>query len=167
MYCINRIYGGSGIHMKTIEKLNSGDFIKIDLFGKEKKVEVFSAGDNRFDENGNYKKDGFALNDEEMACLNWFIANVNIADYKKEITEYCNERYDMISDTQITEADLENEVDIFAIAINISTITQSKDGFVYPEISFYGDCECDLEQGICIGFRDKKFLGIHGQYWTL
>lgn len=153
--------------MKTIQNLNSGDFITIDLFGKEEKVEVFSTGDNRFDENGNYKDDGFSLNDKEIACLNWFILNVNIDDYRKEITEYCNERYAMISDTQITEADLEDEIDIFAIAINISSITQSKDGHVYPEISFYGDCECDPEHGICIGFRDKKFLGIESQDWTL
>ena len=55
--------------MKTIESLNNGDFIFIDLFGKEEKVTVFSAGDNKYDENGNYKKDGFALSEEEIACL--------------------------------------------------------------------------------------------------
>ena len=53
------------------------------------------------------------------------------------------------------------------IAINISEITQSVYGDVYPEISFYGDCECDPEHGICIGFQDKKFLGIASQDWTL
>lgn len=153
--------------METIQNLKNGDFITIDLFGKETEVEVFSTGDNRFDEDGNYKEDGFALDDQEISCLNWFIANVNIADYKKEITKYCNEQYEIISEKQITEADLENEIDIFAIAINISTIWQSKDGFVYPEISFYGTCECDEEHGICIGFRDKHFLGIHSQDWTL
>ncbi|MDE6927016.1 MAG: hypothetical protein K2O97_10660 [Acetatifactor sp.] len=26
---------------------------------------------------------------------------------------------------------------------------------------------CDEEHGICIGFRDKKFLGIESQDWTL
>ena len=67
----------------------------------------------------------------------------------------------------ITENDLENEIDIFAIAINISELTQSLNGFVYPEISFFGNCECEPEHGICIGFRDKKFLGIQYQDWTL
>ncbi len=153
--------------MKTIEKLNSGDIIKIDLFGKEEKVEVFSAGDNQFDENGNYKDEGFALNDEEIACLNWFIENVKIEDYRHAITEYCNEQYDAIGGDRIEESDLENEISIFAVAINISEITQSKDGFVYPEISFFGDCECDPELGICIGFRDKKFIGVYSQDWTL
>ncbi len=153
--------------MKTIEKLNSGDSIVIDLFGKEKEVEVFSAGDNQFDENGDYKDEGFALNDEEIACLNWFIENVKIEDYKQAITQYCNEQYDVIGGKHIEESDIEDEIGIFAIAINISEITKSRDGFVYPEISFYGDCECDPEHGICIGFRDKKFLGIGAQDWTL
>lgn len=153
--------------MKTIEKLNSGDYIKIDLFGKEENVEVFSTGHNQFDEDGNYKDDGFALNDEEIACLNWFIENVKIEDYRQVITQYCNEQYDAIGGEQIAETDLENEISIWGIAINISEITQSKDGFVYPEISFIGDCECDPEHGICIGFRDKNFLGIESQDWTL
>ena len=40
-----------------IQSLNSGDFITVNLFGKEKTIEVFSAGDNKFDENGNYNDD--------------------------------------------------------------------------------------------------------------
>lgn len=153
--------------MELITNLNDSDEITINLFGKEESVMVFSTGDNRYDEDGDYKEDGFPLNNEELECLNWFIANIDICDYKKEITEYCNERYAMIGDKQITEADLENEISIYSIAINIGGVVQSYDGFVYPEISFYGDCECDPEHGICIGFRDKKYLGINSQDWTL
>ncbi len=153
--------------MELITSLNDNDEITINLFGKEESVMVFSTGDNRYDEDGDDKEDGFPLNNEELECLNWFIANIDICDYKKEITEYCNKRYAMIGDKQITEADLEDEVSIYAIAINIGGVVQSYDGFVYPEISFYGDCECDPEHGICIGFRDKKYLGIHSQDWTL
>lgn len=153
--------------MKRIEKLNNGDFITIELFGREEKVEVFSAGDNQFDENGDYKEDGFALTNDEISCLNWFVENVRIEDYRHAILQYCNEQYEAIGGEQITEEEIENEVSIFAVAVNISEITQSKDGYVYPEISFYGDCECDPEHGICIGFRDKKFLGISAQEWTL
>lgn len=153
--------------MELITSLNDNDEITINLFGKEESVTVFSTGDNRYDEDGDDKEDGFPLNNEELECLNWFIANIDICDYKKEITEYCNERYAMIGDKQITEADLEDEVSIYAIAINIGGVVQSYDGFVYPEISFYGDCECDPEHGICIGFRDKKYLGIESQDWTL
>jgi hypothetical protein len=156
-----------GIYMELITSLNDNDEITINLFGKEESVMVFSTGDNRYDEDGDDKEDGFPLNNEELECLNWFIANIDICDYKKEITEYCNKRYAMIGDKQITEADLEDEVSIYAIAINIGGVVQSYDGFVYPEISFYGDCECDPEHGICIGFRDKKYLGIESQDWTL
>ena len=153
--------------MELITSLNDNDEITINLFGKEESVMVFSTGDNRYDEDGDDKEDGFPLSNEELECLNWFIANIDICDYKKEITEYCNKRYAMIGDKQITEADLEAEVSIYAIAINIGGVVQSYDGFVYPEISFYGDCECDPEHGICIGFRDKKYLGIESQDWTL
>ena len=62
---------------------------------------------------------------------------------------------------------LQDKIDIFAIVINISETTQSLNGFVYPEISFFRNCECEPEHGICIGFRDKKFLGIQYQDWTL
>ena len=59
----NIIQGGRSMN-KAIEKLNSGDLIVIDLFGKEEEVEVFSTGDNQFDENGEYKEEGFALTGE-------------------------------------------------------------------------------------------------------
>lgn len=153
-----------------IKNLNNEDEITIMLFGKEKKVKVFSTGDNQYDEEGDYKPDYFDLSEEEIECLNWFIENVNINDYKKEITEYCNEQYEMTGeeDDKITEEDVEDEVDITSIAINISEITQSEDGEeIYPEIAFYGDCKCDIENGICIGFRDRKFLGISSQDWIL
>ena len=153
--------------MTEIKELKSEDYITIRLFDKEEKVMVISTGDNKFDEEGDYKDFGFDLNVEEIECLNWFINNINISDYKKEITAYCNEQYEMIGDKQITEEDLEKEVFISSIAVNICEITQAYDGFVYPEISFLGECECDPEHGICIGFRDKKFLGIHSQDWTL
>lgn len=153
--------------MEKILQLNSDDYVTIPLFTGEEKVKVFSTGDNCFTEDGDYKEDGFALNEAELEVLNWFLECVNINDYRKEITDYCNERYEMIGDKVITEEDLTDEVGIFAIAINVTTLFQSNDGFLYPEISFYGDCECDPEHGICIGFRDRKFLGIYAQDWTL
>ena len=108
------------------------------------------------------------MSEEEIACLNWFIENVNIEDYRQEIADYCNDEYDAVGrKKRVTAETVEKEIKIYSIAVNISKITQSKDGFVYPEISFYGDCKCDPEHGICIGFRDKKFLGIEEQGWTL
>ena len=149
-----------------IKELNNNDRIKINLFGVQKEVRVFSTGDNKF-EDGKYKKDAFKLSDEEIECLNWFINNVNIEEYKAEIVEYCNSRYSEWSYTKITEKDIEQEIDITAIAINITKNWKSKAGYIYPEISFYGECNCDVEHGICIAFRDKKFLGIDSQDWTL
>ena len=33
--------------------------------------------------------------------------------------------------------------------------------------TIYGNCKCDSEHGICISFRDRKFLGIESQDRTL
>lgn len=147
--------------------IKNNDEIEIVMFGKKKIVNVFSTGDNQFDEDGNYKKDDFELNEMEIKCLNWFISNIKIDDYKNEILNYCNDEYRAIGANQITLEDVENEINIYAIAINITEHWKSKNGLVYPEISFYGDCKCDPEHGICIGFRDGKFLGIKSQDWTL
>lgn len=140
----------------AIEKLDSGEHIKVRLFGKEKEVEVFLT-----------EYDRKSLSDEEIACLNWLVENVDLSDYRKEITAWCNEQYNICCETVIREEDLESELDIFAIAVNVTGLPQSNSGFVYPEISFFGDCKCDEEHGICIGFRDRKFLGVDFQDWTL
>ena len=74
--------------MNPITKLNSGDYITIPLFCGEEEVEVFCTGDNQFDDEGDYKEDDFPLIQAELDCLNWFLENININDYKKEITAY-------------------------------------------------------------------------------
>jgi len=143
--------------MKRIQTLNNGDSITINLFGKEQEIEVICTGDNQFNETGDYKEEGFAFNEAEISCLNWFLKNIDIADYKKEIVTYCNEQYDDIGDKQITEDDLENEVYISAIAINISKITQSIDGHLYPEISFLETVNVTLSMGFVLGFEIRNF----------
>lgn len=67
--------------------------IKINMFGKEKEVKVFCIGDNQFDESGNYKNYDFELTSEELEMLNWFINNIKIEDYKKQIVDYRNGQY--------------------------------------------------------------------------
>lgn len=61
---------------------------------QRKTIKVFSTKDNPFNKNGNYKLESFALSEEGVAYVNWFVENIDIADYKKEITAYCNEQYD-------------------------------------------------------------------------
>lgn len=157
----------AGKEHTKITTLKNDEEITFNMFCKPKKLRVFSTGDNKFDEDGDYKEDGFDLSKEEIELLNWFIENIKIEDYADEIIDHCNYEYSQIGDGDETVTDLEDELDIYAIAINITEVWKSKDGYVYPEISFYGDCKYDPEHGICIGFRDKKFLGIAGQDWTL
>lgn len=149
--------------------LKNGDLINIKLFGKEKQVEVICTGDNQFDKNGNYKKDGFLFTEKEIDLLKWLVSEINIEDYSDDIKKYCIVLYQdmsMESDEDFS-FDISEEIDITSIAINVSDISESNDGLVYPEISFYGSCLCDFDNGICIGFRDKKFIGVRGQDWTL
>lgn len=159
--------------IENYSKMCNNDVIKINMFGKEKELTVFCTGNNKFDENGNYKNYDFELTNEELDVLNWFINNIKIEDYKQQIVDYCNEVYsswqysDGTHEEPIGLDDVEDEINITCIAINVTDHWKSNDGFVYPEISFYGECRCDEEHGICIGFRDKKFLGINSQDWTL
>ena len=37
--------------------------------------------------------DDFELTSEELEMLNWFINNIKIEDYKKQIVDYCNGQY--------------------------------------------------------------------------
>lgn len=54
--------------------------------------------------------------------------------------EYDNFKLQTQLEKQLAETQKQIEISIFAVAVNISEITRSKDGFVYLEISFFGDC---------------------------
>ena len=58
---------------------------------------------------------------------------------------------------------MEKEIDIWGIAINVR---KGVNNFEIPEISLLGECKCDEEHGMCIGFRNKQFIGIDQQNWT-
>jgi hypothetical protein len=153
-------------HMNAtnIEELCNEDLIFVNIFGKSKKVKVLLTGDNCYDESGNYKYDKFKLNKKEIDVLKWLLKNVDIDNYKKQILDYCNNEY---SDKKINLEDITNEVNINTIVINVTKKWKAKDGTIYPEIAFLGDCKCDEEHGICIGFRDEKYIGIKSQDWIL
>ena len=151
-----------------LEAWNSGDHLTIRVFGKETEVSVFSLGDSRFDENGDYREEGFPLNREELDCLNWFLEHTDISDCRKEIAAYCNELYAGTGRSPVAESDLERESQIIGIAVNISEITQSGDGsLIYPPVSFTGECQCEPWHGIGIGFPDQRFLDSQAQDWLL
>ena len=150
----------------NITKLKDSQKISFTIFGQEKSLNVFSSGDSRFDEDGNYK-DEVEFNQQELNLLNWLLNNIKLEDYIQEITDYCNDRYQEISDIKINKENISKEVSITSIAISVRENFKSYDSSEYPEISFYGECQCDEEHGICIGFRDKNLLGIHSQDWVL
>lgn len=151
---------------EEIENLNEYDKIQMELFGKQKWVSVFSTVESQYDEDGDYIYT--ELTEEELDLLNWFINNVKIEDYKREIMDYLNSlNHDDTQNRTITIEDVENEINITSIVIDIDDRQKSDGDALYPEISFFGECNRDIENGICIGFRDKKFIGVKGQDWIL
>lgn len=146
----------------NIERLCSEETILIETFGKLRKVDVVTCGDSRFDNNGNYEKDEINFNDKELKLLNWLLNNVSLEDYCKEIAEYINEKYEDIGGNLIKEEDVCKEIAIKAIIIKVT-----KEDRESPEIGFVGDCKCDDEHGICIGFKNGKFLGVSSEDWMI
>lgn len=140
----------------SVKSLNNEDKIIVDIFGEEREVEVICTGDNQFDENGQYKPDEFALSEKEIAVLNDFLKNVKIENFRSEITEYFNERYEEDGEECISEEMLPRLIRINTIAVNVC----ADDDDDYPEIAFMGACHCDREGGICIGYRGGELVGI-------
>ncbi len=139
-----------------VNNLNNNDNIPMNLFGRQTEVTVFSV-DLLYEE----ETENAALSEKETDCLNRFIKHININDYKDKILAWYNRENDKTGYPHISETDLENYVDIFSIAINVTD-----ERMTIPEIAFYGWCE-NIDKGICIGFRDEKFIGIGYQDWIL
>ena len=150
--------------MYNFKNLKNKEFIDVVIFNKNKQVKVFSTGDSKYDENGKLKPRDFDLSIKEIELLNSFLNNINLNNYKADIVNYCNEVYAEYSNKRINLDDIEDEVNISAIAINICSSNENKN---YPNIAFWGSCECDEEHGICIGFKDNIFVGIASQDWLL
>lgn len=147
----------------SVKSLNNEDKIIVDIFGEEREVQVICTGDNQFDKDGQYKPDGFALSEKEIAVLNDFLKNVKIENFRSEITEYCNERYEEDGEEGISEEMLPRAIRINTIAVNVCKDNGEDD----PEIAFMGACHCDQEGGICIGYREGKLVGIEQYDWLL
>ncbi len=150
--------------MEEIKSLKNEDNVEVAVFGNKIKIPVVSIGDNSFDDKGNEKR-SFYFNAKELELLNWFLQNVKIEDYSSHILQYVNGIYFENDEKEISEKELNKEVEITAIAVNV--LDDVEDDACVPDISFIGECRCDEDGGICIGFRNKEFLGVDAQDWTL
>ena len=58
--------------------------------------------------------------------------------------------------TPIGIDEVEDEISINSIAINVTDNWKSNSGFVYPEISFYGECKCIKNMGYVLDLEMKS-----------
>lgn len=136
------------------------------LLGRETALTILLTGDSRFDAEDN-DREGGPLNQAEAALLLWLTKEADLSGLPAALVSYCSGLYQGTGRPPITEADLASEVTFTHAALNLGAVSQSLDGtLVYPDIALLGECACDPEHGLCVGFRDGRFLGIGLQDWV-
>ena len=100
------------------------------------------------------------LTDKEVELLLWLTNELNTESIADGVVNYCNITYDMWSDKQIGREDLLDELDISKIYLRTEHSAEYDDD---PEISLAGECQCDEEHGIAIGFKDKELAGVSSE----
>ena len=128
---------------------NVGDIAYLNIWGQLTAVSVERADDEEFEDD--------ELSRKEVKLLLWLINELNMDDVCDEVLSYCNDSYGEYSDNKITKQDLLDELDLGTIYLNTQFSKKHKD---MPDISIAGECECDPDHGIAIGFRDMNFLGV-------
>jgi len=137
------------ISCKKRKSWEVGDIAYLNLWGQLTAVSVERADEDEFEDD--------ELSRKEVKLLLWLMNEQNMEDVTDEVLSYCNDTYEEYSDTKITKQDLLDELDLGTIYLNTRFSKKIKD---MPDISIAGECECDPDHGIAIGFRDMKFLGI-------
>lgn len=149
------------------KKIYDGNFLLCNIFGELKELKIVSIGDNSYDESGKSKVEGFELSKEETEVLKTFINTLNLDNLKDKIMNYCNLEYSTYSNNQIQLEDVSKEINIYSITISLIDNSKTNSKIEYPDISLLGECNCDPEHGICIGFKNNEFLDISSQDWIL
>ncbi len=143
------------INSRTKTEWHVGDTAYLYLFGILEGIPVERAlYEYKHDEDEEIRKG--KLTDREVELVKWLTTEFDIASLDYDIVDYCNNRYEMWCDKRIEAKDLYDELTLKRIYLRTE---HAKNG-LGPDISITGDCECDDDHGIAIGFKDKDFYGI-------
>lgn len=148
--------------------MSTSDSISVNVFGKMKSLKLFiKRSENEIYEpiiydydklkkDVPYKVSVVFLNNSELNSLKWIVKTLphNSDKIKADLLEYvnlCNERHDDWEKAQSFEV-LQYEIDIKTVCLDFSQESEV--------IALCGNCNCDVEHGIAIAFRNRKFAGV-------
>ena len=141
--------------------MNSNEKVKIEIFGKERILDILLVGDNEPEYDLITKQmEVVKLTEKEEQLLNW-IQTVDFDLYKDKIVKYINYLNDMIGEDTHDDYDLSDN-DIFLPAQILINVTSSMDEDT-ADIALFAESDAyAMDDGIMIAFKDGEYFGISG-----
>ena len=139
--------------------MKSNEKVKMNIFGKERELDICLVGDNEPEYNMETDKfEAVDLTKEEEKLLNW-IQSVNFACYKNKIIKYINCLNELICEDMNDDYDLSDD-EVFlpvTILINVSEFMDEETA----DVALFGESSY-AEDGIWIAFKNGNYFGISG-----
>lgn len=141
--------------------MNSNAKVKIEIFGKERILDILLVGDNEPEYSlKTGQMEVVSLTDKEEQLLNWIQA-VDFDQYKDKIVKYINYLNDIIGEATYDDYDLSDD-DIFLPAQILINVTDSMDEDT-ADIALFAESDAyAMDDGIMIAFKDGEYFGISG-----
>lgn len=141
--------------------MNSNEKVKIEIFGKERTLDILLVGDNEPEYDLITKQmEVVKLTEKEEQLLNWIQA-VDFDLYKDKIVKYINYLNDMIGEDTHDDYDLSDN-DIFLPVQILINVTSSMDEDT-ADIALFAESDAyAMDDGIMIAFKDGEYFGISG-----
>ncbi len=141
--------------------MNSNAKVKIEIFGKERILDILLVGDNEPEYSlKTGQMEVVSLTEKEEQLLNWIQA-VDFDLYKDKIVKYINYLNDIIGEATYDDYDLSDD-NIFLPAQILINVTDSMDEDT-ADIALFAESDAyAMDDGIMIAFKDGEYFGISG-----
>lgn len=141
--------------------MNSNAKVKIEIFGKERILDMLLVGDNEPEYSlKTGQMEVVSLTEKEEQLLNWIQA-VDFDQYKDKIVKYINYLNDIIGEATYDDYDLSDD-DIFLPTQILINVTDSMDEDT-ADIALFAESDAyAMDDGIMIAFKDGEYFGISG-----
>lgn len=141
--------------------MNSNEKVKIEIFGKERILDILLVGDNEPEYDLITKQmEVVKLTEKEEQLLSW-IQTVDFDLYKDKIVKYINYLNDMIGEDTHDDYDLSDNGIFLPVQILIN-VTSNMDEDT-ADIALFAESDAyAMDDGIMIAFKDGEYFGISG-----